>query len=1091
MIEDQVDIKQKLKKYKQKYFINKLLKGLILSASVLIVLYLLLNSLEASLRMGTVARGILFFGYVLTAIALFIKWILKPIAQLFQLQRSLSDEEAAQSIGKFFPVIGDRLVNYLQLSNDIFADNALAIASKKRRASSLGVFPFSDAIDTKSNRKRLRYFVPALIVLMLVFVLVPHVFVSSTNRIVNFDKPFLPEAPFAFIMQSEQQVFRNEDYLFQITLTGEAVPSEVFLLSNDRKTRMAEAGIGQFEFLFHNIQHPKVIQIEAAGFKSPTYTIRVVDRPSLNSFNITLNFPAYLNKETEQLENVGSFEVPEGTTVKWTFLSVFTDRMTMFFEDDSISLENTDNGNFGYSRPVHANSTYGVELSNENGNQQGRIEYDIQVVKDQFPEINVNILKDTVLFSYVILAGNVADDYGLRRLRLNYSKGDNERKSMNLPIAANSNSQSFFYRWELDILAIKEGQKIEFYLEIYDNDGVNGSKSTRSATYNLVYPSRQLSEEAIANTEKQTKEDIESVTDEAHELKKKIDELNDKLKSKKELSWQDEKLLQELLDQKENITEEIEKLQDENKQFNEQQEKFQEQSENIKQKQEQLQELIDQLLDEETKQLYEELRELLENYEKPEQVQDMLEQIQNKELNLEQELERTLELFKRLQYEQKLEQNIAALDSLANDQHQLAEESKDKANALDSLAKSQEKLSEEFKQIEEKINETQELNQELKRPNPTEDMSGDAEQVEKEQKDASESLENNKRNKSSESQKSAGDKIKKMSGKLKQMQSSSQMMQMQEDLGDLQAIIENLITLSFDQEETMKEFRSVTQSDPRFIALSQEQLKLQDDAKIVEDSLLALANRVMAISSFVTRELNEMNKNMAESVTSIKERQKPAASAKQQLAMTSMNNLALMLDDVMQQMQQSLSDAMGNPSSGKPQQLPGMSELQEQLNQQIRELQQSGKSGRELSEELAKLAAEQQRIREALKEAEEKYGEEPGGMGDILQKMEETEIDMVNKQLTKETLKRQQEIMTRLLEAEESLRERELDTEREAKTGVQYEKELPKAFEEYLKQREKEIELLKTVPAKLLPYYKNEVNKYFERLKEPVGTNNN
>ena len=204
--------------------------------------------------------------------------------------------------------------------------------------------------------------------------------------------------------------------------------------------------------------------------------------------------------------------------------------------------------------------------------------------------------------------------------------------------------------------------------------------------------------------------------------------------------------------------------------------------------------------------------------------------------------------------------------------------------------------------------------------------------------------------------------------------------------------------------------------------------------------------------------------------------------------MTSMNNLALMLDDVMRQMQQNMSDAMGNPSSGDPQEMPGLSELQEKLNQQIRELKQSGKTGKELSEELAKLAAEQEQIRKALEESEEKYGDEPGGMGDLMQKMEETEIDLVNKNLTQETLKRQQEIVTRLLEADEAMREREQDSEREAKTAVQYEKELPKAFEEYLKQREKEIELLKTVPVKLLPYYKNEVNLYFERLKETDTT---
>jgi hypothetical protein len=1091
LVDYQEYIENKLKKYKQKYFIDQLFKGLLLSISILIVLYLALSSLEATARLGPVGRGILFFGYLITAGTLFAKWIIWPIVQLTRVNRSLSDEAAADKIGRFFPVIGDRLVNYLQLTNKVFSDNDLALASMKRRAQSLSAFPFSDAIDTKSNRGRLKYFIPALVVLVLVFSVAPQIFVSSTHRIVNFDKAFQPAAPFDFVLMSDLQVFRNEDYLFQINLAGSAVPSEVFLLNNDRKIRMTEAGTGQFEFLFHNIQHPKIIRIEAAGFVSPLYAIRVVDRPSLNSFNIELDYPGYLKKRDEILENVGSFEIPEGTTVNWTFNSVFADQLAILFKKDSVILPAPDHGTFRYSKQIKSSLSYGVELTNENGTQQGLIQYDVHVIKDDFPRINVNVLKDTLLFSYIILAGNVADDYGLTRLKLKYNKDSGAEQAIVIPIAANNNSQSFFYEWALDSLALKAGEKLMFYLQVFDNDGVNGSKSTRSATFQLDYPANKITEENIVEAEKQTEENIKSMSQEARELKENIDNLTDKLKSKKELSWQDEKLLQELLEQKERITEEIKELQEQNKQFNQQQDRFQEQSENILQKQQQLQELMDELLDEKTKELYEELRQLLENYEKPEQVQNLLEQIQNKELNLEQELERALELFKRLQYEQKLEQNIAALDSLAKDQNQLADDTKDKSQSLDSLSDAQEKLNLDFKEIQEKLSETKELNQELKRPNSFEDTSGDEEQIENKQKEASESIEKNKRNKSSQSQKEASEKMKKMSKKLKQMQASMQMMQMQEDLGDLEAIVNNLITLSFDQEKVMKEFRSVKQSDPRFIALSQAQLKLKDDAQIIQDSLLALANRVMAISSFVTRELNEMNTNMDESVVAIRERQKPTAAAKQQLAMTSMNNLALMLDDVMQQMQQNLSDAMGNPSSGQPQPLPGMSELQEKLNQQIRELQQSGKSGRELSEELAKLAAEQERIRKALEEVEEKYGEQPGGMNDILQKMEETEIDLVNKQLTRETLKRQQEIMSRLLDAEEALRERELDSEREAKTGVQYDKALPKAFEEYLQQRENEIELLKTVPAKLLPYYKNEVNEYFERLKESEETGNN
>ena len=266
----------------------------------------------------------------------------------------------------------------------------------------------------------------------------------------------------------------------------------------------------------------------------------------------------------------------------------------------------------------------------------------------------------------------------------------------------------------------------------------------------------------------------------------------------------------------------------------------------------------------------------------------------------------------------------------------------------------------------------------------------------------------------------------------------------------------------------------------------------KDESKIINDSLLALSARVMAISSFVTRELNEMNHNMDASIEAIRERKKSEASVNQQLTMTSANNLALMLDNVMQQMQENMANAMGKGQQQKgDQQMPGLSEMQQKLNEQIKELSQSGKSGRELSEELAKLAAEQEKIRKALKEAQEKYGEGGEGEGEKLKRqMEQSEIDLVNKNMNRQMLQRQQQILTRMLEAEKSLRERELDSKREAKSATQYEKILPKAFEEYLKEREKEIELLKTVPPKLVPFFKLEVGDYFDRIKQYKSISN-
>jgi chromosome segregation ATPase len=231
---------------------------------------------------------------------------------------------------------------------------------------------------------------------------------------------------------------------------------------------------------------------------------------------------------------------------------------------------------------------------------------------------------------------------------------------------------------------------------------------------------------------------------------------------------------------------------------------------------------------------------------------------------------------------------------------------------------------------------------------------------------------------------------------------------------------------------------------------------------------------------------------MDASIEAIRERKKTDAAVNQQLTMTSVNNLALMLDNVMRQMQESMANAMGKGDKNDgEQQIPGLSEMQKKLNQQIRELSQSGKSGRELSEELAKLAAEQERIRKALEEAGKKYGGEQGEMDKMMQQMEDTEMDLVNKKLSRQMQQRQQQILTRMLEAEKAMRERELDSKREAKSATQYEKMLPKAFEDYVKQREKEIELLKTVPPRLVPFFKIEVGQYFERLRQQSDSINN
>lgn len=69
------------------------------------------------------------------------------------------------------------------------------------------------------------------------------------------------------------------------------------------------------------------------------------------------------------------------------------------------------------------------------------------------------------------------------------------------------------------------------------------------------------------------------------------------------------------------------------------------------------------------------------------------------------------------------------------------------------------------------------------------------------------------------------------------------------------------------------------------------------------------------MGSIVTREVGELNDHVDKAVENIKERRKGNAGSEMQLSMTSINNLALMLNDHFDMMMDMMANAM--PSKGK------------------------------------------------------------------------------------------------------------------------------------------------------------------------------
>ncbi len=1073
--------------------------------------------LEYNLWLARPARFcILISFFALVAFCIF-RFLWKPLSWWIY-KKGLGEEESARIIGNYFPSVADRLLNIIQLAS-AQKKNSLLSASIIQKSDQLQKIPFEKAIDIKTNRKYLRYLIlPAAVISILIFVN-GNILTNSTHRIVRFDQEFSPEPPFQFnVISKSLTAFFNEDFKFDLSLEGTAVPETAYIISGSHRWKMEDLGLGKFQYTFEKLQDPLNFQIESAGFYSPPYKINIVNRPEVTQLKISLRFPPYIGRPTEDILNAGNIEIPEGTRVTWKVESAFATKGQILFASTNTpeSMQVIDNQVFSYGKNFKDPDQYSIILENESSKNRDRISYSIDVVKDQYPEIIVENLQDSVLYKSIFLGGQVKDDYGISELFLNYQVESSVVKSrkgqIKIALAAGRSQQNFIYSWNIDSLYLRPGEKISYYLEVSDNDAVNGRKSTRSSTYTFALPDQEQLKSDINNQQESAENKMDNSLRKAKDLRHSIEEVQQKLRGKQSVDWQDKKLMEDLLNQKQKLDLAIDNLQKENKLLEQKKEAFTEENKSIKEKSEQLQKLMNELLDEETKKLFNELEKLLKENADPQQIQKMLDKMDRKEINLEKELERTLALFKQLQYDYKLDQAINEIKSQEEKQEKLLsktdestgeethKENNDKDNSSnesndsksekktnEELAKDQESIENETKTLEKSLEDLKDLGKEINREEEKLPEKEDFEQLENSEQQSKDFLKSGDPKKSSGAQKKTLKQMQQMQKQLEGMQSAMEMEIDTQNLESLRQIVHGLIKLSYDQENLTSEFNAIQQSDPKYIQISQLQLKLQDDSKVLEDSLLSLSKKDPFMGSVVTREIGELNDHVSKAVENIKERRKSNAGVEMQFSMASINNLALMLNDHFEMMMNMMANSIpskGKGKNGKKNSMPSLGKIQQQINDRIEQLKNGQKTGRQYAEELARLAAEQARIRKALQEMQEKLKKEGGKIpgNDLSGKMEQTELDLVNKQLSEETIRRQKEILTRLLETEKSMREQDLDEERKGETAKEYNKKETGVFQEYLRLKEKEVELLKTVPPKLFPYYKKEVNEYFKRI---------
>ncbi|MBK6777879.1 MAG: DUF4175 domain-containing protein [Flavobacteriales bacterium] len=1125
---------EKLDAFTRKYYKDRLIRGVLYSVGLVVVFFLVVALLEHVGHFSSGARTALLWSYIAVAAAIIARFIVWPLVKLFHLGKVISHNEAANIVGKHFGEVKDKLLNTLQLKELSNSDNdrrEWIEASIAQRSRELSPVPFSSAIDLSKNTRYLRYALPPLAVLVLLLFGAPS-FSDSTLRLMQPGKEFIPEAPFRFVLKNtDLTVPETEDYELELALEGDVIPQRVEVEVDGNVIPMVRKEGNTFAHRFRNVQQAIDFNFTADGFDSPGYTLSTTANPLLLDFGLSFDYPAYLGLKDETMMNAGDATVPAGTRITWNVNTRSAQRLELAFDDTTYSIEPAGADHFSAERRFFQSRTYTMAPKANTSTSKQPLQYRVEVVPDLYPLIAVDEQVDSTAPKRLYFRGEIGDDHGFKRLLFHYrflAGGDSTavedlERTVELNVAPTNTRQEFFHLWDMYMFNIAAGDKIEYYFEVWDNDGVTGSKSARSQAKVWEAPTlKELAEDQSAQADA-IKQSLQQNIREAQDIQRDLDKLRREMLDKKELEWQDKQKLENVLDRQKQLQQNIERTTEQLRQSQQQRQEFSPMDERMMEKQQQIQELFENVLTEEMKELYRQVQEMMEKLDKKE-LQEQVQEMKLSQEDIEKELDRSLELFKQMEVEQKAQDIADQLEKLAEEQKKLSEESKQNEAAKDEqkqeeMKAKQDSLNKAFEEIEEQMKDLEEKNKELEQPKEMPDTKSAEEEVKKEQQESKEELEKKENKKASESQKDAAEQMEQMAFQMESMAGGAAPEQQEEDMDALRQLLENIVELSQDQEAVMGDLGSTKPRDPHLVDIGREQKKLRDDAKIIEDSLFALSKRVAQLESTINREMNAVNENMDLATELIgnsraNDRDKPMAAEKQQRAMTSLNNLALLLDEALQQMmqQQNSSKMPGSGTCNKPGgkgqgkgKKPSASKMkaqQEALNKQLEEMrkgQQKGKKPGEkneggsgqpgMSQQLASMAAQQAAIRKEMQRLAQELNKDGSGagnpLGDLAKEMEQTEKDIVNKKITQETIERQKDIMTRLLEHEKAEREREQDEKRQSSEGRDLSPEDPARFFEYQRRKEREAELLRTMPPGLKPYYKQKVNAYFGSFGRP------
>lgn len=1053
-------------------------------------------SAEAIFHLSSLVRKVVFFGFVSSFFATLAMFLILAYTSYSNLKASKKIRFYAAKIGKGIPEVRDTLLNAIQLydvsvKNSGYFSNELAAENIKQVNEQVKGYDFTKIVSFSSVKRFLIIFVSSLIILSSLFLVFPNVFQASAFRLVNYNYNFIENTlGIAFdIKPGNVEITKGENvnifsrvsfndpgYIADnINFNTKTLSNEGSIL-NSNLDKLAPDNPNEFHSVISNVSANMIYWFEYKGIRSDEYKISVTNRPLIKTSKIIVYPPAYTKLPTHVIDGNELTAVYGSKVYVEIEASDEINKASVQFNDGASHTLDINGKNATGSFTASKNGVFKLGIVKSFGDKEltnpVSPDYQVHVIPDEYPSINVlepDVQTNLKSAKDLQVRSRITDDFGFTKMRLayklsksKYGMTDKDYRFAEIPIKnTDATGLEVPYIWDLTSLNLGTDDEVEYYVEVFDNDAVSGPKSSRSEMRKIVMPSL----EALLNTQKSAEEienSLKSAYEQAMDLKEEIDELKEKMeKNPEELGLNDPKKTQEIQNKIENIQNQFNSTQQKlNELMNDLQNNNQISKETLDKYME-LQKMFQQIDSKELREMLKKLQEAMKNM-SPEQMKEAMKNFKFDEENFKKSLEKTMELLKKILNEQKFGELTQKLDEITKKQDELKNKTENtdenEKNKLNELSKTQEELQ---KQYEEFMKELSKLNENMKQPKQDEiakeleklmkEMQKKA--LEKKMDQSSKDLQNSKKN---NSQKQQSELSKDLNDFNQQMQDLLSQM-MENENNKLQAKMQDILNQL--QEESEKQgslqdrSKDLDKESPgdEFKQNANQQKDLTGDLSKTIEELMSLSQDVPNMIPQMGKLLGDAYNHMNNATQSLEKKEAKSANKSQGDAKNS-------LDKAIQKMQSMCQNGKmpgkGNSLQQLLQALQQMIARQQSLNQQMGKLGENGNQGQYTQQELAqmqRLSAEQQTIQKNLQQLNEEYKKQQekegtkllGNLDEVQKDMMEVIKDLQNNNITPETRKRQERILSRMLDFQLSQREKDFEQKRESRSGKNFDRTSP------------------------------------------------